>query len=373
MHHWIFLAFCEDVIPSSLLVCANEALDIFAAQHEIAKPGSEASILFAPNVQQRDSIWRDLIDPELCLASRPKVAKSSSSSLLVPLQDTDSDVSDDAEFDWQSADVDVDEHGQVRWLSWINHIDGTQHGAVLSVLAELVRLSLPQLELVSGHRLRSRHIQVVMRAYEQVMDGQGPLYKIAEWHTDGYPREHIIATSVCYLRVDPTLHGGAVDFASGADTWEDDPDALKTVLPQQGAVLAFNNAMLRHRVGALGGAGHRRMVALHLVDPDFCQIPRAMDLPRQLRSQGRLEMLFTLAALSLPNRCKVLIVHFCVDGSLARDLVHRRDLERQHKSAPLCRRNGDCFVFRCCTTIHMDSRLSRPRWGRIGGILGGRS
>lgn len=276
-------------------------------------------------------------------------------------------MSDDEDFDWQSADADVDGRGQVRWLSWVNHIDGTRHGALLGVLAELLGLALPQLEAVSGHRLRSRRIQVVVRAYEQVMDGKGPLYKIAEWHADGYPRERIIATSACYIRMDPALRGGAVDFASGADAWEDDPDAMKTVLPQQGAVLAFNNAMLRHRVGALGGTGQRRLVAFHLVDPDHCQTPRAMDLPRQLRSQGRLAMLRTLAALPIPSRCRGLIVHFCVDGSLACELLQRRDLERQRKTAPIRRLNGRFHVYRCATTIHrIDSGdLGSRRWLRI--------
>jgi len=247
----------------------------------------------------------------------------------------------------------VDKDGQVRWLSWVNHIHGERNAGLLPALQELLQLALPQLELVSGQSLRPRRLQVVVRAYEQELKRAGHFYRITDWHTDGHPHERIIATAACYVDMDAALQGGGVEFAHGSDAWLDDPEVTKTALPRLGSIIAFNNAMLRHRVGTLSGIGRRRLVAFHLVDPEYSQKPPASELSRQWRPQEREELLNALAVLRCP--AIALIADFAAGGLTAEEILLQRNAERRRRIQPTVRalqRNRRHVIRRTTTMVY---------------------
>ena len=154
----------------------------------------------------------------------------------------------------------------MRWASAVNHLDSERHGTLLAGLASLLGIALPHLESVSGLRLRGRTLQLVVGAFEHSLappnaEGVPSFYKVSDWHTDGAPAESIVATATFYVEVSETLSGGAVEYARQAEVWVDDPEATLVVQPASGTLVAFNNALLLHRVQTVSGHGRRRLVA----------------------------------------------------------------------------------------------------------------
>lgn len=220
-------------------------------------------------------------------------------------------------FQWRAADVDVDAVGRVRWASWVNHLDDMLHAPLLRLLEGLLEAALPDLECTSGHRLRARRLQVVVRAYEQaVEDADAPTYRVADWHIDGTPAERIIATAVSYLHVSPSLQGGSLNFSSVQDVFIDDLQDSCRVEPRTGTLVVFNNYLLRHRVDGIWGQGRRRMVAFHLVDPQHVQEPRASVVPRDLKCQNKPMLALILRPLGLAPRPFRLLLDFSAEGKV---------------------------------------------------------
>ena len=233
-------------VPPALLAEVGAALEVDALRGD----GERARLFGAA----RDRHWTDLVDPDLCLT-------------------------DGTGGHWRCADAEVDDAGGVRWASAVNHLDSERHGVLLSGLASLLGIALPHLESVSGLRLRGRNLQLVVGAFEHALapdaDGAPSFYKVSDWHTDGAPAESIVATATFYVEVSETLSGGAVEYARQAEVWVDDPEATLVVQPASGTLVAFNNALLLHRVQTVSGHGRRRLVAFHLRDPDAPPQPPA--------------------------------------------------------------------------------------------------
>jgi len=215
-------------------------------------------------------------------------------------------------------------------VSWVNHLNPSTYPAhrdVLATTAKLFERAVPDLELVSGHRLTGKTLQVVVRSYEQHL--HSGFYKISDWHVDGKPEENIVATAVCYLEVGADLKGGEIEFQC-RNLWVDDPTKVLSETPRSSSLIAFNNCVLRHRVGHVVGSGHRRLVAFHVLNPDYQQLPRASALPRQLRAQCYSSLERCLGQLfsgsGIPTQ---LIADYAVSGDLATELISRRDEERR--------------------------------------------
>ena len=226
-------------VPPALLAEVGAALEVDALRGD----GERARLFGAA----RDRHWTDLVDPDLCLT-------------------------DGKGGHWRCADAEVDDAGGVQWASPVNHLDPERHGTLLAGLASLLGIALPHLESVSGLRLRGRNLQLVVGAFEHSLapdaDGAPSFYKVSDWHTDGAPAESIVATATFYVEVSETLSGGAVEYARQAEVWVDDPEATLVVQPASGTLVAFNNALLLHRVQTVSGHGRRRLVAFHLRDPE---------------------------------------------------------------------------------------------------------
>lgn len=332
-----FLLHREGLLPDELLGRVSRALDAYAIQADAAAPGSEFSTLLGREAQQRDAVWWDLLDPDLCLCDPVGFASTSAVASSFKGLDPEDLPAAWRPLEWQTAEVDVDANGNARWASWLNHVDEYRHSELLDSLSDLLGAALPSLETICGRHLRSRRIQVVCRATDHLMapDDQ-QFYHVSEWHTDGMPAECILATAVCYVDFADGLTGGTVEFAGNADLFLDDPAATEVVQPRRGSLLVFNNYTLRHRVNMLCGVGQRRLVALHLVDPDNPQRPSAVELPRQWREQQAFAIRCALAPMKLPLGRRTIdqIADFAADGCFAQDLVRLRLAERQRRLIP---------------------------------------
>lgn len=136
-------------------------------------------------------------------------------------------------------------------------------------------------------------------------------YDVSDWHVDGEPSEHLVATATSYVEVGEGLSGGAVEFEEQSSHFDWSkmeeyyqpehtgaaarPRRVK-LQPASGSMIAFDNSRLCHRVRRIRGEGRRRLIAFHLVDPQKPQEPGASSLPRLLASQRKRSALGALAA-----------------------------------------------------------------------------
>lgn len=282
----------------------------------------------------RSTHWTDIIDPELCLC--PQAPTEQPPLRVRPRTRTYDDDPEPSRGCWQPADVEVDGQGKVRWRSWVNHLCSDADAALLTNLASLLELALPELESAAGRTLRGKRLQVVLGAFEhQLRPGDKPT-RISDWHVDGTPAERIVATATSYLEVSTTLTGGAVVFASQHEMSNEDPQETLEEAPATGSMLVFDNTKLRHRVQRVQGHGRRLLVALHLVDPEQPLEPRAEVLPRLLASQAKHESLRELAYAMrrrfpdyhIPPGVYDLIWSFVGFGSGAENILEHRDASR---------------------------------------------
>eukprot|EP00854_Cymbomonas_tetramitiformis_P019204 gene19204-22957_t len=311
-----FVLHADGKIPVTLVQRMGAALEIDA----LCEGADEASLFSGT----RDRYWTDLIDPDLCLTP-PGSAELAR---------------------WQAAEAETDASGVVRWASWVNHLDAARHRPLLADLAAILTLALPQLEDVSGHRLRGKRLQVVVGAFQHMIfsvdQSQQTFYRVSDWHIDGTPEERVVATATCYVEVSTSLVGGGVEFARQAEVWVDEPEATVTVQPTSGSLLVFNNALLRHRVHTISGSGRRRLIVFHLIDPGYRQEPSAATLPRQLCAQRRRESLTALAAAftevlhlrAVPPEVLELVWSFASTGATSEELQRRRDDSRRCRLMP---------------------------------------
>ncbi len=348
---------CPDAVCARLdaLLCPG----ICAAQ---LAPGPR-QLLTAAATRQRDDVWTDFIDPSLCMAPPQQPSKPS-------------DVSPGGSpRHWQTADIEVDAAGKAAWRSWVNHLDDTKHAELLAALAELFEHAVPGLEHACGLCLRGRCLQVVLRAYEQRLQGADKTgaekvarnlpYRISEWHADGCSEERIVATATCYLVVDDDLDGGHLELQCRDERTLHGASDVYTVRPRTGSIVCFNNERLCHAVTPIEGSGRRRLVAFHLVDPSFdiAQTPRARDLPRVLwdhRLDAYMEGLFYLRAKGvMPMHLLLRVVEFCNDGTRAADIVALRDAQRTARLKPSTV-NTETFAYRYTTGCFPDAVLYQP-------------
>ena len=132
-------------IPGDLMRSLCEALD------NLQRDASTHAGLFSGT---RNEIWTDIIDPELCLRveTQSSIAPEPPEEKLNRFRPRSRVRSRPARPPpkkyWQSAEAEADQHGQVRWKSWLNHLSADRHKDLLEKIASLATLALPQLEKV---------------------------------------------------------------------------------------------------------------------------------------------------------------------------------------------------------------------------------
>jgi hypothetical protein len=138
-------------VPPALLEDLGAALEPDSLRRAVGGSGSGSLAVVAIAElfgAARDHRWTDLIDLDLCLADA---------------------AAEDGSRQWQTADVEVDQEGRVRWASWVNHLDAEGHGGLLSGLEAVLGLVLPHLERVTRLRLRGRRLQFVVGSFEHAL------------------------------------------------------------------------------------------------------------------------------------------------------------------------------------------------------------
>lgn len=155
---------------------------------------------------------------------------------------------------------------------------------------------------------KPKQLQVIVKLANIHLTPEEPEYDGGSWHIEGQLNEHIVSTALYYYDnynvTDSRLHFrtkvDADQFGEGIYMAQNDDDGVKrifgvengdsiqdlgSVLTREGRLIAFPNGF-QHRVGSFKLAdpkktGHRKIVALFLVDPNIPIISTANVPPQQ--------------------------------------------------------------------------------------------
>ncbi|KAF2724219.1 hypothetical protein K431DRAFT_218256 [Polychaeton citri CBS 116435] len=170
--------------------------------------------------------------------------------------------------------------------------------------------SHPHMPLDLREHFREDGLQIIVKLANIHLTSEKPEYSGGSWHIEGQLNEHIVATALYYYDSDNVTDSHLAfreltDFVGLEyqqsrfrhieefyDIEEDGPkiQELGSVLTRQGRLLTFPN-VLQHRVQPFKLAdasrpGHRKIVALFLVDPHV-RIPSTKNVPPQQKEWWR--------------------------------------------------------------------------------------
>lgn len=136
---------------------------------------------------------------------------------LDPLWHCTTGADDAAKYRWLPAEVLVDEHGGVRFVSYINNLLPCDSPTLTPLLEQLLQHALPGLESVlcnpdgsKPYCLRGRRLQVIVKAANYVLQ-PGQTYE-GGWHVEGVPAERIVASAIFYYSTSDNMRGGNLQF-----------------------------------------------------------------------------------------------------------------------------------------------------------------
>ncbi|KAL1408398.1 hypothetical protein Q8F55_005210 [Vanrija albida] len=206
-------------------------------------------------------------------------------------------------FQWLPANVDVGS-GKARIVSYINNLHPVKHRDLYGVVEELIDAALPMWSAVYGRvmdwserwpilgfsrraikakdRQEKRKRLVIVQFTNIELTPEKPEYHGGKWHVEGLINERICATALYYYDVDNVtpsrLSFGSTNpwYPHNAPNYNKEEDGqghldLGSVQTREGRLLAFPNVFL-HKVEPFElvdktRPGHRKLVALFLVDP----------------------------------------------------------------------------------------------------------
>ncbi|KAJ6558211.1 hypothetical protein B0H19DRAFT_1150388 [Mycena capillaripes] len=160
-------------------------------------------------------------------------------------------------------------------------------------------------ETLSPISLRGRTIQCIIKLANIHLTPENPEYKGGSWHIEGMANEHIAASGIYYydeenitrsnlaFRVDttePDYHGYSNDHECtetryGMSTYSKCVQELGKMVTKAGRALSWPN-VYQHCVSPFklsdpSKPGHRKILAIFLVDPTIKPIPSATNVPPQ--------------------------------------------------------------------------------------------
>ncbi|RDA92039.1 hypothetical protein CP533_0984 [Ophiocordyceps camponoti-saundersi (nom. inval.)] len=217
-------------------------------------------------------------------------------------------------FQWLPCDVDIDEKGGATISSYINNLHPVKHAELYPVIQSFVEKSLPAWDLMYRwvkhfpvQRLRAK--RVIVKLANIHLTPEKPSYDGGSWHSEGQLNEHICATALYYYD-NENITESRLAFRAPANeenlseslSYEQDDrlnierafairsqyDTLQdvgSVLTRPGRAIFFPN-LFQHRVQPFSLAdpskpGHRKILALFLVDPAVPVISTANIPPQQ--------------------------------------------------------------------------------------------
>ncbi|KAF5680020.1 hypothetical protein FHETE_562 [Fusarium heterosporum] len=228
--------------------------------------------------------------------------------------DKDDSISNPASSD--SEDYDEDEVDYEAQSEGGNYYSGTRGQVAWQMMREPVQPAAPEFKAVDygvkpGDSLRERFkdIQIIVKMASIELTPDKPEFPAGSWHVEGQQNEHIIGTALYYLdseNVTPshlqfrmsTISDDDYNVGQDSFNWMErvygtvlrDAQAVQrygSVETKQGRLLAFPN-VFHHRVSPFElqdktKPGHRRFIALWLVDP-YRRVINTGNVPPQQQS-----------------------------------------------------------------------------------------
>ncbi len=111
---------------------------------------------------------------------------------------------------WIPTDIEVNSQGQVKFTSEINNLDVSKYPKFQDYCSAIMTSMLPYFEAVTRQSLKSRKLQVIVKAqvYEVLPGG---FYQGA-FHSEGTHHEKIKAVGIYYVDIDSQLCGGNLEL-----------------------------------------------------------------------------------------------------------------------------------------------------------------
>ncbi|KAJ7862636.1 hypothetical protein B0H14DRAFT_2740011 [Mycena olivaceomarginata] len=144
------------------------------------------------------------------------------------------------------------------------------------------------------YSLRGRTIQCIVKLANIHLTADNPKYPGGSWHVEGMLNERIVASGIYYYDEENITESQlAFRVTTGAPVYHQQDDdkcmdilyGLKRQVTSAGRALAWPN-IYQHRVSPFRlldptKPGHRKIIAIFLVDPSIDPIPSATDIPPQ--------------------------------------------------------------------------------------------
>ncbi|BBN13224.1 hypothetical protein MPTK1_6g01800 [Marchantia polymorpha subsp. ruderalis] len=105
----------------------------------------------------------------------------------------------------------VDAEGDATIRSYVNNVDRESTGDLYNTMELLFALFVPMFESVLKKKLRSRELQVIVKAVNYVIQPEGRSYE-GGWHMEGMEHEHIVAAGMYYYSTSPCLQDVGLKF-----------------------------------------------------------------------------------------------------------------------------------------------------------------
>ncbi|KAJ7136136.1 hypothetical protein C8R44DRAFT_869805 [Mycena epipterygia] len=139
--------------------------------------------------------------------------------------------------------------------------------------------------------LRGRNIQCIIKLANIHLTPEDAGYSGGSWHIEGMVNEHIVASGIYYYDEENIDQSNlAFRVATGQPDYHEQDDSrcvemLFGMVTQEGRALAWSN-LFQHSVSPFGLSdhskpGHRKILAIFLVDPTIDPIVSATDVPPQ--------------------------------------------------------------------------------------------
>ncbi|GJE86998.1 DUF4246 domain-containing protein [Phanerochaete sordida] len=211
-------------------------------------------------------------------------------------------------------------HGAYTWLDqpnplFIEHPDLDENDEdrrdMVFRLPEVIKPFQPYPKPEEPVNLEARTLQIIVKLANIILTPDKPRYKGGSWHVEGMVNEAIVSSGIYYYDED-NITESALAFRMGVgapEDYEQDDEAgvrlayglsregplhqeIGSVATRQGRCIAFPN-VFQHQVQPFELAdksrpGHRKIVALFLVDPQLPKPrPSTCDVPRQQKEWMR--------------------------------------------------------------------------------------
>lgn len=190
-------------------------------------------------------------------------------------------------YQWLPTEMTVHPDSTVTVDSYINNLDEKKYPELFKNFGNLFRLFLPYFEQLNCIG-ESSNIQVIVKAANYILE-PGETYE-GNWHIEGTPNEHIIASGIYYYHVDKELKSqlafrekremGDRTYAPQSQSFQINLGKVDTI---EDRCVIFSNT-LQHKVRKMVNNTNKRqlrkIICFFLINPSR-RIHSSVDVPKQ--------------------------------------------------------------------------------------------